>query len=154
MKYIIKKGQHYANFTLNRLFPFASKKQSGSFMFDDNCLEKETIPGWNKLCGISSLRIHQNSGRLVWRSDGNMITIAGYVYSNGERSELEIIKVPVCSWIKYKIENKRGFWHFTVNGVTVLLGGSVKGLKFKCYPYFGGRSTAPKTMEIWISSED
>jgi len=148
MKYKIKKGKHFAQFTINRLFPFTCSKISGSVMFDSNCLVKESIPGWNKLTGISGTKIHKDSGRLVWRSKGNQISIAGYVYNNGERKEIEITTIPVNMWFSYKIEHYKDVWRLSVGGKVVIMSGNLGFFKFRCYPYFGGQSTAPVDMVI------
>ena len=73
MKYTIKKGKHFANFTLNRLFPFTRKRIKGKIMFSNECWHnKDSIPhtGWNKAVGIAQMfGVHTNSGRLVWQPD-------------------------------------------------------------------------------------
>ena len=148
MKYIIKKGRHYANFTINRLFPFTSSSIKGSVKFSKECLVQGDISGWNKLCGITSPKIHENSGRLVWMSDGELIRIAAYVYKDGVRKSVEIIKLPVEMYFSYSIKYTHNTWVFTINGYKVILPGSLGFFKFKAYPYFGGQSTAPIQMSI------
>jgi len=150
MKYTIKKGKHFANFKLSRLFPFTSKRVSGICKFSASCLTQGDISGWNKLTGITSLRIHKNSGRLVWQSNGSKIRIAGYVYKNGERKEIEITTVDVDTPYIYSVTYKRGFWHFVIRGKEVVMGGKLGWLRILCLPYFGGRSKAPVKMEVWI----
>ena len=151
MRYKIEKGNHFANFTLDRLFPFSGFKRSGKVKFSKECLIKGEIEGWNKLTGISSKEIHTNSGRLVWRSDGEKILIAGYVYERGERKETLITSVLTDVWYNYNVEYKNHYWKLSIAGKEVIMYGHLKGLKFKAYPYFGGQSTAPETMYIWLS---
>lgn len=148
MKYTIKQGNHFADFTINRLFPFCCNKRSGTVKFSSSCLIQGDIPGWNKLTGISSTKIHDNSGRLVWRSDGSRIMIAGYVYNNGIRSEMLITSLQVGLWYDWKVRYQNDYYFFSIAGIEISMQGSLSGLKFKCYPYFGGQSTAPVDMII------
>ena len=150
MKYTIKSGKHYANFTLDRLFPFCGKKLSGRVKLSLNCLHEGEISGWNKLTGISEIDNHNNSGRLVWMSNGSKIRIAGYVYKNGQRKEKEFALIDVEKWYDFKVEFKDMYWRFSIDDNVIFLPGELKGWKFKQFPYFGGRSTAPFTMNIWI----
>jgi len=147
MKYTIRKGHHYC-FTINRLWPFTKTKLKGNVIFDHNCLVKGDKPGHNKLTGITSFKIHKNSGRLVWESNGKSIDLYGYVYDNGSRTEIYITSLLLNTWFGYSIEHRGGNWYFTVNGKTVVIHGNIGFWKFKCFPYFGGVSTAPKTMTI------
>jgi len=150
VKYNIKRGKHFANFTLNRLFPFTGKSLKGNVRFSYNCLSPEVIPGWNKLTGISSLKIHNNSGRLVWRAQKGKIMIAGYVYKDGRRNEMLITSLLPDIFYPYSVEYKKGVWVFSINGTTVMMPGALGFWKFKCFPYFGGKSTAPEDLVIHI----
>ena len=138
MKYTIKKGRHYAAFTINRLFPFSSRSKEGSIKFSKECL--------------ASAEIHKNSGRLVWRSNGNSIMISGYVYMNGVRREMLITSIDVDKWYDFSIEYSNKVWRFSVNGRQILMSGYLPSnvLNFKCFPYFGGQSVAPQTMYVWV----
>ena len=149
MKYTIKKGRHFANFTINRLFPFSSKIDKGTVKFSKECLAIAPISGHNKLTGIAGLDNHKNSGRLVWQSDGAMIKIWGYVYKDGVRNEKYITSVRVDHEHTYEVEFVVGRWVFGVNNKFVSLAGNLGFWKFKQYVYFGGVSTAPITMTIW-----
>lgn len=152
MKYTIKKGNHYSNFTINRLFPFCGEEIEGRVKFSKECLVPETIPGWNKAVGISSLKIHENSGRFVWRADGDKIKIAGYVYKDGVRSEIEICRLPVDKWFDYSVSFRElsNSWVFKINGYVILMDGKLGFWKMRCYPFFGGQSPAPVGMDIWV----
>jgi len=148
MKYTIRKGKHFANFTINRLFPFACKKLSGSVIFDSNCLVPGEVDGWNKLTGITSFKIHKNSGRLVWKSFENRIQLAGYVYYKGVRNWRTITEIPHGTWFGYSVEYIDKHWRFTVNGKTIVMNGEMGFCKFRCYPFYGGQSKAPARMVI------
>ena len=150
MKYTIEKGNHYSNFTINRLFPFVGKTVKGSVKFSEECLQQGQQSGWNKLTGISSLDIHKNSGRLVWMSNGNAIRIAGYVYKDGERRDQGICTIPSGKWFSYSIKYSHKSWIFSINGNRIIMSGDMGILKLRAYPYFGGQSTAPTKMTIWV----
>jgi len=151
--YTIKKGWHMSLPLWPRLWPFSKKSISGFVGFNEECFTAiEDIPGWNKLTGISSWRIHKDSARFVWRAKGNSIRIAGYVYSNGVRTEKEITSIyPGDHDFIISLEHNYGSWWFTVNGKKVWIPArKPRGQWFKCFFYFGGRSTAPHTIKIDI----
>ena len=151
MKFKIKKGRHYSSFSLNRLLMFVRSKVSGTARFSYDCLKPVPIVGWNKLTGMSSWKIHKNSGRLVWRAKDGMILISAYVYKDGIRNEMLITSVLPDRYYKYSVEYINGFYKFTFNGTTVLMvAGKLGKIKFKCFPYFGGKSTAPEDLVIHI----
>ena len=149
MKYTIKKGRHFANFTINRLFPFSSKIDKGTVKFSKECLAIAPISGHNKLTGIAGFDNHKNSGRLVWQSDGAMIKIWGYVYKDGIRTEKFITSLEVDKEYEYEVRIRKYIWHFLIDNKLVSLKGKIGFWKFKQYPYFGGLSPAPLTMTIW-----
>ena len=150
MKYIIEKGKHFAKFTINRLFPFVGKEISGTFIFSKECLVQGDVSGWNKLTGISGLRIHNNSGRLVWMSNGSKIRIATYVYVNGVRSTKEVAQVDVDRIYSYSVRYSNGYWIMTIDHRVHTVYGKLGFFKFRCHPYFGGVSKSPITMSLWI----
>ena len=156
MKYLIRKGHHFARFNISRLWPFSALCITGTIHFDADCWHpREAIEytGWNKLTGISSPLIHRNSGRLVWQPDfkhpGHLL-IAAYVYNKG----LRIIK-PFASC---KVETDNDFtiiatgsiWKFIFDSNKSSILGNIHILAFKAFPYFGGRSTAPHNMTIEV----
>ena len=143
MRYIIEEGKHYAKFTWDRLFPFASNKRDKAVLFDDGCLTPAFPSGLNKLDGISGFRIHKNSGRLVWIANGSLIAIYGYVYKDGVRTQIKIGDYDPEGFISYSIEYVAGQWHFHVNNDYACLDGKLGFFKFRCFPYFGGRAVAP-----------
>ena len=149
MKYTIKKGRHFANFTINRLFPFSSKIDKGTVKFSKECLAIAPISGHNKLTGIAGFDNHKNSGRLVWQSDIARIAIWGYVYKDGIRTEKYITSLEVDKEYYYEVEFIMDKWFFEINNNVVSLAGNLGFWKFKQYPYFGGLSPAPLTMSIW-----
>lgn len=150
MEYLIEKGNHYANFTWNRLYPFTKGVISTRVIFDEDCLTVATPSGLNKLDGISGFNIHYNSGRLVWISNNNKIDIFGYVYNKGDRNNKFITSVDVNTIINYTIEYLNNEWVFIVNNKMITLDGTIPFIKFRCYPYFGGKAVAPCDIKINI----
>lgn len=151
MKYTIKKGRHYASPLWARLWPFTPKIEVGLFEFEEGSeLAVEDIPGWNKLTGFSSWRIHKNSGRLVWRANGSRISIAAYVYDNGKRIIEELKMIEPGEIYTYSIKNTGSVWWFEIDGIHWPILGRCDGMAFKCHPYFGGESTAPMDIHINI----
>jgi len=150
----IKKGSHYATPLWARLCPFSSKYLVGYVTFGESCFTAvEEIPGWNKLTGVSSYRIHNNSARFVWRAmDDGTINVAGYVYTNGARFIQELITVtPKDPLIIVTLEYKHGNWVFKADSKSVVIPArKPRGQWFKCFPFFGGQSTAPHDINIKI----
>jgi hypothetical protein len=157
MNYKIRKGRHFANFTFDRLWPFIKGKSiDGTFMFDSSCwYSRDSVKnhGWNKLLGVTSIRIHKKSGRLVWQPDFDcpgQIIIATYVYDKGVRKIKEIARVKVKQeviWIMVFMN----LWTFIVGLETGKVKGSIPWLKFKAFPFFGGKDKAGKTMVIKVN---
>ncbi len=174
MKYKVNKGNHYANLTLDRLQPFTTK-WDGTFNINRNWWYEDddiAYSGWNKLGGVSEFfGIHNRSARLVFQPSDNLgeFTMAGYVYSNGIRTE-NVIPITIYGDKDYKVSieysDDRRSWDFSVKlmdwesvGLTFpsreysfsMSGCKPKGLTRKCYPYFGGKSTAPQDVSAKIT---
>lgn len=157
MKYTIRKARHYAKFTINRLWPFTSKCVEGKFKFSKQCwYQRKEVEhtGWNKLTGISGLRIHRNSGRLVWQPDfyeTGKILIAAYIYDKGVRITDQFVSVNTGEEVDYLIIARKGLWSFGVGDHTKSFPGRIPFIKLKTFPYFGERSKAPNTMTIHVT---
>lgn len=166
MKYKIDKGDHYSKFNFGKLQPFASEWR-GTFNINSNWwYEWDDIEfsGWNKLGGIAEFfTIHRNSARLVFQPDEqhNKFVMAGYVYSKGVRSEI-IIPIHIDADREYQAEVKWNkeleLWDFWIKPTDspdsfgwMMQGTKPKGLTRKCFPYFGGRSTAPNNVSAKVS---
>jgi hypothetical protein len=138
MKQIIYKGMH---FTLNRMYPIGEINRVVSI--DKSCWY-ENPTGWNKLIGLTSWNIHQESIRIAWRptADINKFMIAFYEYHNGER-----IITPL--WTIYSGEEIHviiGDGMAIVNGVGYVY--DATDCKFRADFYFGGKDKSPKKMYI------
>ncbi len=157
MIYKIEKGNHYCNFNLGKLQPFATE-MIGTINIDISWWhESDDIPysGWNKLVGISEMDvpfckkrgIHWNSGRLVMQpaEEYGWFRIAGYVYSEGVREEREFIKIQANKDYEFcTIYSKHHpYWAFMIDDTSIWMSGvKPRGITRKCYPYFGGKSVA------------
>jgi hypothetical protein len=148
--YTIEQGAHYANETGN---VFTNDHKAFLYRFDTSCIydPKLVIPGWNKLYGFADINNHENSARLAWRSDGHRIIIGWYAYTYGVRryDELDTVKAGQVSsgWVSYYA----GRYLFRSNGHSKELSGAKKpDVIISQRPYFGGQSTAPQTMKIYI----
>ncbi len=159
MIYVIKKGRHFAKWSINRLFPFSKVRTRGHIKFSkDGWHSRDAVEhtGWNKIVGIAqAFGIHKNSGRLVWQPDfenEGVLKIAGYRYSNGGKwHAVHFVDVKVDRWYEYEVKWSDGAWVFTMNYRFTTMSGNKPKLPTKCYPYFGGRSTAPQTMKITLA---
>jgi hypothetical protein len=158
MKYKIRKGNHFANFTINRLWPFSSNKIKREIIFGKECwYPKEVVKysGWNKLVGLTGFNIHGRSGRIVWRPDHDnegYIKLAGYVY-NGSHDKwhaVEFTEVKTGIPFVAKIFYKNGTWCFIVNQKELCIPGKKPIFFLKAFPYFGGKDTAYWDMNITI----
>lgn len=157
IEYKIKKGKHYSNFTLNRLWPFANIREGELMIPSDDWYPKSTVQnhGWNKLIGLAQLfGIHTNSGRLVYKCDYNKVhnfTIAGYRYTKGlSWQTVEFASIKGDIWYPYKVEYENGQWVFMINGITIRMNGRAPWFTRKCYPYFGGGDKAYYTMKYYF----
>ncbi|MFK5855395.1 MAG: hypothetical protein QM503_04630 [Bacteroidota bacterium] len=158
MDYKIKKNNHYANPTIDRLWPFVfGTTLEGTFKFSKEAwYSRDSIKntGWNKLLGVSGLRIHNNSGCLVWQPDFNhprRILISTYVYDKGIHKIQNIASVMVEDEILWKMIFRDDMWTFIVGLQLVDVDGSIPSLRFKAYPYFEGESKAPNTMVVTVN---
>ena len=154
----INEGKHYSNFNLQKLQPFIGLDVDGTFNIDISWWYREgDIPhsGWNKLCGVSETDIpfckergvHWNSGRLVFQpaKEYGWFDVAGYVYSEGVRTEVKFARVRANKDYSYSVTNFSSWdkWYFSVdNTLQWMDGNKPRGITRKCYPYFGGKSVA------------
>ena len=166
MKYLIKKGRHYANFTWNRLCPFTKLTISGTLKFDKDDwysidkLDKDPdtgkpLTGWNKLPGIAqAFGVHQNSGRFAWQSNFNKegyMSIVGYTHSGGTGwRAVPITEVQVDKEYPFIVKYEYDNWVFIMNHKEKSVIANKPKFPVKCYPYFGGRSKAPCNIIIEV----
>jgi len=165
MKYKIDKGDHFSKLNIGKLQPFVYKWR-GTFEINSNWWyggDEIEYSGWNKLGGVSEFfTIHRNSARLVFQPDveHNKFIMAGYVYSNGERTEQQI-PILIDADREYQAElfwnDSLGVWEFWIKPTDspdsfgwMMQGTEPKGITRKCYPYFGGKSKAPNNVSAKV----
>ena len=156
MDFKIEKGNHYSDFSCDRLHPnvvlpmAVNVELSAGCWYDRGDVE---YTGMNKLIGVSGARIHRNSARLVWQPDfkkAGVFKLYGYVYENGTKTQEYIASVNQYEWFNFVVDYDGDKWSFTVNDTTVYMNGNKPEILFKTYPYFGGKSTAPNCMHIIV----
>lgn len=167
MKYIIKKGKHYAsgfNFALT-----TKNTIKFSCVFSKNCLydknqliNNDDIYDINKLYGVSlSYHHHHKSARFGWRCiDNKTIQIITYTYNNSlrkiEDSKILGIVKPneIINLELYILKNKIKYSFINLNsGEKNSEYFNIKNcfpIRYILFPYFGGNNTAPHAMEINI----
>jgi len=157
--YIIDEGQHNSysyNFNNKRkknpIAPILIRgnRLEFNFMFTSQHIYNYNIKDGddiNKLYGITSTKIHQNSARFGWRYIGNnKFEIFAYYYVKGIRDWYSLLIVKINETVKYSIDvsNKQytfganNNWHHVYNTKNIMA--------FRSYPWFGGNNTAPHKM--------
>jgi hypothetical protein len=170
--FLIKKGRHYCSGILSgipRLFIHKGIKELEFYVtFDPNCKYRfVTLDKWaiNKVAGFSRGYHHNESLRLGWNCPEGELKLYAYYYTNGQRMSLSI---PCEGNIYYNgyefnepihvklIDNPRNFI-IEINGKETYLPkiwrlNGTKGWRLGYYlkPYFGGTSTSPHNMNIYI----
>lgn len=156
MKFVlkIKKGRHYHSNWLHRfLFLRLKKSQIKENYMDVTCWYDESeqeFTGWNKLGGVCGLLPHKYSARIAWKpaKKYGMFKLAGYVYSNGERTIKEFAEVMSNTWFVREIHPVEGGWNFTINNKSIYMKAKRRPSWNKLSFYFGGREKAPHKMYI------
>ncbi len=143
--YTISEGKHYANerhpayitspFLTVQFEPDASWYYAS--IYDTH---------WNKLAGISSNRIHQNSIRIAWRCTHGQIRIAIYEYRDGERVITPLGYVYDWTSVIIEMDNNRVMFQEKYYDI-----GTHEQKGWLAFPYFGGEATAPHNMEFRIN---
>ena len=109
------------------------------------------ISGWNKLYGWADMNNHENSVRIAWYCNNGKIILGYYCYMDGilYNGAMDTTTANVINHGSTKYE--AGQYWVTVNDKTVTLkNASAPDIILKEYPYFGGQSTAPHEMDIYI----
>lgn len=152
----IKKGRHRAS-GLNFGISIADATNGFSFRFSKNCIYKKnqvTSSGVNKLCGFTyGFFPHQNSIRVGWQPlfDTDKIQLYAYLYCKGKRNYFPIGEVAAEREYEIKIDTDPYFVTFKFKGRSFAVPFKRKTrFGFKLFPYFGGRSKAPQTMNIYL----
>jgi len=161
--YTIKKGKHYCSNLLPFIIGYNIDKLSYKVTFTESCLYDESeleFSGVNKLPGITRLLVHNNSYRWGWRSikDENKIELYAYTYDKGVRSIVPIIKVDINVELKLDIYIGIDRVSYALNDYLLYSTSELETIDDSPFSYinrvyFGGKSTAPNTMDIKIEYE-
>jgi len=116
---------------------------------------------WNKVMGITTLRIHHNSIRLGWRwlPSEDRMELGFYGYIRGRRIDQAIARVRLDEWVDVELRLHRGGLAVRVGSARYERAESL-GLS-SIFPtptwilrtaYFGGDETAPHDMTVRVRS--
>jgi hypothetical protein len=157
----VEKGEH--KFKPVRVLQTSYRTLSWKAMFRDNCwYDAEQFPAYdrldlNKLYGITSARIHQNSARIAWRAEkDSVIAIYAYWYINGKRDMLRLGETNTSVFDYYRVRVKDNKYVFQFNDSYHTVEGVDKNFwlnSYRTYPYFGGNQPSPHFMEIILNEK-
>lgn len=161
--YIIDEGAHdsysYDYYNRKRKKIIAPILISGNridfrFMFKESHYYDHTVKNGddiNKLYGITSTKIHENSARFGWRYIGNdQFEIFAYYYVRGVRSWELLTTVDVDQYVDYSIDVSGNQYTFGANGEWHHVYNTKNIIAARSFPYFGGNNTSPHKMYFKI----
>lgn len=159
MIFKIKKGRHYCNKFLHKLFNSYHNSDRLSYfcIFKDSAVYTDTTShklDINKLFGFSIGMHHTNSYRFGWNVQEGKIHIYAYSYVNSKRISQEICLVDKDKEYNFIIKVKDGRAVFSVideesNIKQVIQPAPLnRFIGYHLWPYFGGTKTAPQDIFI------
>lgn len=159
MKFKIKKGNHYSNKFLYKLFNFFHYSDHLSYFckFNKSALYIDTTENRfdiNKLFGFSIGRHHINSYRFGWNVLDGVIHIYAYSYIDSVRRFEEICTIDIDKEYKFIVKLKNGYALFTIIDDSFHIKQALHPYKQKnslgycLWPYFGGNNRAPQSITI------
>lgn len=160
-KYIIKKGNHYADQSVLQVLN--SSAIAASVMFDSSAIYT-TVNQYNqgdinKLIGFSDCGTEhqQNSARLGWSWNGKNVMIYAYSYVNTERISRPLGPVELNRYFNCSVKANNDYYYFQAGMYTDSIRrhcNAFTGSRYKLFPYFGGDETAPHEISIAIKEID
>lgn len=176
VKFKVKKGKKFFKGPRWNFLGLNRKRFYASVRFSDNCLYNITenvgqinkiighsyrlLPYYDKISGKIKPGHHKDSVRFGWRCVEDKIEILAYLYVNSARMHQSLLKVRPGSWVYLKISETSHNYEFKAitdggdSSIAVFNKGEKKGfLKlfiYRLYPYFGGKVSAPHSMDIHI----
>lgn len=164
MIFTIKKGKHFSNQFLYKMYNFFNFKKKVEYIvkFPSSCiyeLNKKDQMDINKLFGFSlGVLHHQNSVRFGWNYLEGKIILHAYCYEDGKRNNSFITRIPLDQEFKLGIFVEENVYTFVVENLKTNHKSKVKMYgkqKFKfgynLWPYFGGNNPAPHDMSIELT---
>ena len=151
--YIIKTGNHQIE--NKKIVKVKSNHLLFHFTFNDNHRYLHEIPDdenrldYNKLFGLTSPKIHENSARIGWRELTNEnFEIAAYWYLDGVRGFEYLYEAKEGELLEMEVTNFRDY-RFYCNGEQIII--PAKEFKsYLAYPYIGGQNYAYHDMKFKI----
>lgn len=159
MIFKIKKGHHYSNKLLYKLFKLINTKKELSYFvkFDESAMyidDTEDKLDVHKLFGFSNGLRHNNSYRFGWNYLKGKIQIYGYTYLDGKRIIKEIGSVDINKTYLFTISVNYGILSYQIMDTDsnrqehMMLITKRKVFGYTLWPYFGGNKTAPNNIFI------
>lgn len=163
MRFTIKQGQHYHSNQLARLLLLTKTKEHTSIqakiMFSEDCWYPKSYVsnnGYNKLFGSGGIAHQINSARFVWKPNfeqNGKFDIYAYTYTSGIWTDKYITTVGVGQWVEYHVDNtSHAGYTYLCNGVQVVVFHKNPEMNKILQPYFGGKDTAYRSMNIYIKN--
>jgi hypothetical protein len=148
--YIIEQGQHYANNTKNKVSPKYNEGVHFITVFNISNIYDNGSDDINKLYGITSSKIHENSARFGWRCKGDIIEIFAYYYIDGVRYFEKMGETEIKKRNEFLVDVSGNNYYFRFNDVEKVIVNTKNISAFRSFPYFGGDLPAPHRMTILI----
>ena len=148
--YRIEAGEHYPTKYKNKISPIYSERLEFVTWFNASHIYDNGSDDINKLYGITSPKIHENSARFGWRYWNDAIEIFAYYYIDGERHWHKLGDAKLKTRYEFSVD-VTGYWYefnFNGNKHRVYTGRNIAA--FRSFPYFGGDNPAPHVMTFTI----
>ncbi len=156
-EYIIRKGQHYANFNAYQSVEYEELNFVVKFdkTAEYRAVDPDNQEDINKLYGFSdnNAEHQQFSARFGWNWARDSLRLYAYVYNHGEIDSKEIISIQPGQAYHCSIKVSGGNYFFSVDNTKVEMhraSTNSRSIGYKLYPYFGGDEAAPHAIHIWI----
>jgi len=146
--YRIYQGQHKCN---GWRCEIVGPKMEQWWKFDPDCFYEPDIENdINKLTGLGALDNQNNSIRIDWRCVNNKFQLLGYVHNND--TEITIMdSVNPNESFYIRVEYINGGAEIQVKNKILIVNDIKKPTTiFRQNPYFGGQSTAPHDMTLYM----
>ncbi len=163
IKYTIKKGKHFCNFTWSRLCLRFNTSLAFKCIFSNNCkydLQDSNQFDVNKLYGLGwgFKGPLYNSYRIGWRYNAikDKIELFLFIQENKTRTlkYLDAVELNQEFTVRMIVDNNNLLVYLYLQGQQTITASyqfkSIGKILYRCFPYFGGDQTAPDTMNIFI----
>jgi hypothetical protein len=161
-RFVIEKGQQYADNTEKYLVLVNTKELDFDVVFDSSAIYTTASPSnqddINKLYRFADNNAndhHRFSARFgwAWNPGQNKLNLFGYIYNNGVEQNKLLGAVPLNTPAHCAIAVDGNKYVFVLNGQRTEMrraSTTATGEGYKLFPFFGGTETAPHTIDIDI----